>query len=63
MMLVSLLVLDGSRNAGTNTMLTHVQIASLKPSAKRYKLSDGDGLYLVVKSNGAKLWTFRYRHL
>ena len=44
-------------------MLTHIQIAALKPNAKPYKIADGDGLYLTVKPNGSKLWTFYYRYL
>ena len=36
-----------------------VQAAQAKN--KQYNLSDGDGLTLVVKPTGAKLWWFRYR--
>lgn len=32
-----------------------------KPAARPYKLTDGLGLYLLVKPNGSKLWRFRYR--
>src|SRR5262249_28918669 len=28
---------------------------------KPYKLSDGEGLYLFIQSNGSKWWRFRYR--
>ncbi len=29
--------------------------------AKDYKLADGEGLYLLVRANGSKLWRFMYR--
>ena len=29
--------------------------------AKDYKLTDGEGLYLLVRPNGSKLWRFKYR--
>lgn len=29
--------------------------------AKDYKLADGEGLYLLVRANGSKLWRFKYR--
>jgi integrase len=38
-------------------------VASAKPQAKDYKLSDGGGLYLLVRPNGAKLWRLNYRYL
>jgi len=34
-----------------------------KPKDKPYRLSDGDGLYLLVQKNGSKLWQLRYRYL
>ena len=42
--------------------LTHIEIAHTKPAAKPYKLTDADGLYLVVQPTGAKLWRMKYRH-
>lgn len=42
-------------------MLTDSKIRSAKPLAKSYKLTDSQGLYLMVSSSGAKLWYFRYR--
>lgn len=30
--------------------------------AKDYKLTDGEGLYLLVRPNGSKLWRFKYRY-
>ena len=35
--------------------------AAAQPKEKQYKLSDGDGLSLIVQPNGKKLWWFRYR--
>ncbi|MFS0773732.1 Arm DNA-binding domain-containing protein [Sphingomonas sp. 1P08PE] len=29
--------------------------------AKDYKLADGEGLYLLVRASGSKLWRFKYR--
>ncbi|MEG3125161.1 tyrosine-type recombinase/integrase [Sphingomonas sp. GB1N7] len=29
---------------------------------KDYKLADGEGLYLLVRPNGSKLWRFKYRY-
>ncbi|WP_145525774.1 tyrosine-type recombinase/integrase [Yersinia vastinensis] len=39
------------------------QIDTAKPKEKEYKLTDGGGLYLLVKPNGAKYWRFKYRVL
>ena len=38
-------------------------VASAKSRDKDYKLSDGGGLYLLVRPTGAKLWRLNYRHL
>ena len=38
--------------------LTDKEIKASKPKEKDYKLSDGQSLYLVVKTNGTKF--FRY---
>lgn len=35
-------------------------IQSAEPKEKDYRLSDGDGLYLVVQANGGKLWRWSY---
>jgi hypothetical protein len=32
-----------------------------KAREKPYKLTDGDGLHLLVNPNGSKLWRLRYR--
>lgn len=38
-------------------------VANARPSERDYKLSDGGGLYLLVRPTGAKLWRLNYRHL
>lgn len=40
--------------------LTNTEIERAKPKEKDYSLSDGQGLYLLVKANGSKLWRFNY---
>ena len=41
--------------------LTYLAIRNAKPSAKPYKLPDGDNLLLLVAASGKKFWRFRYR--
>ncbi|MDG6268449.1 integrase arm-type DNA-binding domain-containing protein [Glaesserella parasuis] len=41
--------------------LTNTETANAKPKEKDYTLSDGKGLYLLVKSGGSKLWRFEYK--
>ena len=36
--------------------LTDIQIKALKPQDKKYSVSDGRGLILEVRPNGAKYW-------
>ncbi|WP_308872991.1 tyrosine-type recombinase/integrase [Thiothrix subterranea] len=36
-------------------------VKNAKPKDKEYKLSDGGGLYLLVKPNGSKLWRYKYK--
>ena len=43
--------------------LTDVQIRSLKPADKLYKVTDERGLYLEVTSNGSKLWRYKYAYM
>lgn len=38
-------------------------ITNAKPRERDYKLTDGAGLYLLVKSNGRKLWRLNYLYL
>lgn len=37
------------------------QVETAKPEIKDYKLPDGAGLFLLVKTNGAKYWRYRYQ--
>ena len=41
--------------------LTNIAIKSAKPKDKQYKLSDKNGLYLLVHPNGGKYWQLKYR--
>lgn len=40
--------------------LTDVKIRNARPSSKTLKLSDSDGLYLEVRTTGAKIWRYRF---
>jgi len=40
--------------------LTDTQIKNAKPRSKQYKLTDGQGMYLLIKTNGSKLWRLEY---
>ena len=42
-------------------MLTHLQVKNALPKDKMYNLSDGNGLYLRVRPNGAKSWIGCFR--
>ncbi len=42
-------------------MLNDTRIRNAKARERDYKLSDFDGLYLLVCKNGSKLWRFAYR--
>lgn len=41
--------------------LTDTAIRNAKPLDKSWKLSDAQGLYLLIKPNGSKLWQLKYR--
>lgn len=41
-------------------MLSDIKIKSEKSSGKNKKISDGDGLCLLLHANGSKYWQFRY---
>jgi integrase len=51
------------RGIGENALmsLTDVKIRNAKARAKSYKLSDSEGLYLLIKPTEAKLWQMKYR--
>jgi len=40
--------------------LTDTKIKNAKPHDKQYKLTDGQGMYLLIKPNGSKLWRADY---
>lgn len=42
-------------------MLSDVAIRNAKPRDADYKLTDSRGLYLLVRSNGSRLWRWNYR--
>ncbi|MBS1093870.1 tyrosine-type recombinase/integrase [Gluconobacter wancherniae] len=43
------------------SVLTDVAVRKAAPKESPYKLSDSQGLYLLVKPNGTKLWRLKYR--
>lgn len=40
--------------------LSDTEIKNAKPKEKKYVLSDGNGLQLLVKPDGKKIWEIRY---
>lgn len=42
-------------------MLTDAKVRKAVPSDRDYKLADGNGLYLLVRPSGSKLWRMKYR--
>jgi len=42
-------------------MLSDFKTSKAKTQDKPYKLTDGKGLYLLIKPQGGKLWRFDYR--
>jgi integrase len=49
--------------ADTMGRLYATTITRAKPREREYKLTDGAGLYLLVKPNGRKLWRLNYAYL
>ena len=41
--------------------LTETIIKKIKHKTKQFKISDGEGLYLLVHPNGSKYWRFDFR--
>ena len=41
--------------------LTDAKIRNLKPKDKQFKVADFNGLHVLVRPNGSKLWRFKYR--
>ncbi|EAU3364738.1 tyrosine-type recombinase/integrase [Salmonella enterica] len=48
--------------ARTTRSLTNTEVLRAKALEKDLTLHDGDGLFLIVKTSGKKLWRFRYQH-
>lgn len=46
----------------TTHPLNDTEIRSSKAKDKEYSLFDGQGLSIVIKPNGSKLWRYRYKH-
>jgi hypothetical protein len=42
--------------------LTENQAKNAKARERAYKLADGEGLFLLVRPNGTKLWRLKYRY-
>lgn len=42
-------------------LLTDAKVKAAKPTDRDWKLSDGGGLFLLVKPTGGKLWRWKYR--
>jgi Arm DNA-binding domain len=40
--------------------LTDTKVRNAKPQQRDHRLTDGHGLHLFVKMNGARLWRWRY---
>lgn len=69
--MVLLLVFRDTTKTGTNkadtsmakstNKLTELQIKHAKPKEKRYPLTDGEGMFLLVMPNGGKYWRMHYR--
>ena len=43
--------------------LSHFDLQNAKPRDKPYKVSDGQGLHVVINPNGSVLWRLKYRFL
>lgn len=41
--------------------LTDIEVKQANTRTSDYKITDGGGLYLLVKSNGTKCWRLAYR--
>lgn len=41
---------------------TEAKVRNAKPAEKSVKLTDGNGMHLLVQSNGSKYWRLQYIH-
>jgi hypothetical protein len=48
--------------AKVNRKLTEVEIRNAKPHEKDYRLYDADGLTLLIRKSGTKVWQYRYKY-
>jgi integrase len=51
---------DFTSTRGQLSCLNPTQVKTAKPGDKDYRLPDGGGLFLLVKSRGSKLWRMKY---
>ncbi len=42
--------------------LTDIEVRNAKPKSAPYKITDAEGMYLLVKPSGAKYWRLKYRY-
>jgi hypothetical protein len=60
--LMRLSIMGGNQSwRGLHVPLTNNEILKAKPQEKDFTLHDGDGLFMLVKTSGKKLWRFRYQ--
>jgi hypothetical protein len=52
---------ESAHRGKDNTPLTNTEVSRTKAADKDLTLHDGDGLFLIVKTSGKKLWRFRYQ--
>jgi len=41
-------------------LLKDLQIRNAKPLEQDYRMQDGEGLYVLIRPNGSKLWRYNY---
>jgi len=51
----------GSYKLTNTVILTDIALRKAKPAAKPLKLSDGLGMYLLLKPDGSRYWRMDYR--
>lgn len=49
-------------HTNSSSTLTDTDIANAEPSNSNRKLYDKNGLYLLIKTTGGKLWRFKYQY-
>lgn len=50
------------RTAQLKSVLTDKAVKNAKPKDKPYKLTDGNGLHLLISPSGSKLWRYKYQY-